>query len=160
MAEVVKMQVNTINKGVKTAKMAEMTIGIIKAFVVGGALCGLAQVIIDKTGLTPARVLVAYVCSGVLLTAVGVYRPLVEFAGAGATVPLTGFGYSLAKGTAKAIDEHGAFGIISGGLSGTAAGITAAIVLGFIAALIFPSQPKFRNLVSRNSTRKSQNKQN
>ena len=131
-----------------------MIIGILKAFAVGGLLCAVAQVIIDKTKLTPARILVSYVCAGVFLTALGLYRPLVEFAGAGATVPLTGFGYSLAKGTAKAIDQYGAFGIISGGLAGTAAGITAAIVLGFTSALVFPSRPKFKNFISENKKTK------
>ncbi len=107
------------------------------AFLIGGLLCGIGQVLIDTTKLTPARILTAYVVSGVLLTAVGVYEPLVEFAQCGATVPLTGFGYSLAKGVELAVDEYGLIGALSGGLTATAAGIAAAIVFGVIMALIF-----------------------
>ena len=95
------------------------------SFLVGGLFCAVAQIFIDKTMLTPARILVAYVTSGVFLTAVGLYEPLKEFAGAGATVPLTGFGYSLAKGVEKAVDERGVIGAFTGGLSGTAGGIAA-----------------------------------
>ena len=120
----------------------EIFIGFLKAFIVGGLLCAIAQIFIDKTTLTPARILVAYVCAGVFLTAVGVYEPLVEFAGAGASVPLTGFGYVLAKGVENAIAEKGFFGILTGGLTGASAGITAAMVFGFFAALIAPSRPK------------------
>ena len=109
-------------------------------FLVGGVLCLIGQLLIDLTRLTPARILVAYVVSGVLLTALGLYEPLVNFAGAGATVPLTGFGYSLAKGVQKAITEHGALGILTGGITATAAGITAAVVFGYVAALL--SKPK------------------
>ena len=112
------------------------------AFLVGGAFCAFAQVLIDKTRLTPARILVFYVVLGVFLTGVGVYQSLVNFAGNGATTPLTGFGYSLAKGVEKAIEENGAIGIITGGLSGTAGGITAAMIFGLIVALIFKSKPK------------------
>ena len=95
----------------------------------------IAQLLIDKTGLTPARILVTYVCAGVLLTAIGLYEPLVSFAGAGATVPLTGFGYSLAKGAEEAVNENGFMGIFSGGLSACSAGIAAAMFFGLAAAL-------------------------
>ena len=119
-----------------------MLVKCIIAFVVGGAICLTGQALIDYTKLTPARILVGYVVGGVVLTAIKVYEPLVEFAGAGATVPLSGFGYSLAKGVEKAIDEYGFMGIFSGGLTATAAGITAAIVFGFIMSLIFKSKEK------------------
>jgi len=109
----------------------------IKAFIVGGLLCVIAQILIDKTKLTPARILVSYVTAGAILTAIGVYEPLVKFAGAGATVPLTGFGYSLATGVKKAVAENGLFGAISGGLSATAGGITVAVIMGVICAVIF-----------------------
>lgn len=115
----------------------------LKAFVVGGLFCLIGQILIDYTKLTPARILVSYVVAGVLLTAVGVYKPIVEFAGAGATVPLTGFGFSLAQGVEKAIDEFGFLGIFMGGLTATAAGIAAAIVFGYLMALIF--KPHDRN---------------
>lgn len=108
----------------------------LKAFAVGGAICVVGQLLIDCTKLTPARILVSFVVSGVLLTAIGVYEPLVEFAGAGATVPLTGFGYSLAKGVKAAVIEHGLLGALMGGLEATAAGITASVLFGFIAALL------------------------
>lgn len=116
--------------------------GFLKAFLVGGAFCVLAQILIDKTKLTPARILVSYVVAGVALTAVGVYEPLVKFAGAGATVPLTGFGYTLAKGVEKAVDETGLIGVLSGSITGAAAGISAAVVFSFIAAVVFPSHPR------------------
>ena len=116
--------------------------GLLKAFVVGGLLCVIAQILIDKTKLTPARILVTYVVAGVALTGLGVYQPLVDFAGAGATVPLTGFGYTLAKGVEKAVTETGLLGAITGGLTATAAGITAAMTFGFIAAVVLPSRPK------------------
>ena len=109
----------------------------LKVFLVGGALCAIGQVLIDYTKLTPARILVAYVVSGVILGAIGVYQPLVEFAGAGASVPLTGFGYLLSKGVKEAVAANGFMGIFTGGLSATAAGISAAIIFGFIMALIF-----------------------
>lgn len=109
----------------------------LKAFFVGGALCAVGQLLIDLTKLTPARILTAYVVSGVALTAVGAYEPLVNFARAGATVPLTGFGYSLAKGVEKAIDEFGLIGALSGGLTATAAGITAAIFFAVLMAIFF-----------------------
>ncbi len=112
------------------------------AFLVGGGICLIGQALIDYTKLTPARILVGYVVGGVILTALGIYEPLVNFAGAGATVPLSGFGYSLAKGVEKAIEEYGFMGIISGGLTATAAGITAAILFAFIMALFFKSKEK------------------
>ena len=112
------------------------------AFVTGGLICVVAQVLMDKTKLTPARILVAYVTLGVLLTAVGVYQPLVEFAGAGATVPLIGFGYTLAKGVEKAVAEHGLLGAFSGGVIATAGGITGAIFFGYFISLIFKGGDK------------------
>ena len=120
----------------------EMILNFVKAFAVGGAFCAVAQILIDKTRLTPARILVAYVCTGVALSAIGVYKPIVDFAGAGATVPLTGFGHVLATGVKKAIADDGAIGILTGGLTGAAAGITAAMVFGVLVALIAPSKPK------------------
>ncbi len=115
----------------------DILINCIKAFAVGGALCAIGQIFIDYTRLTPARILVGYVVAGVALTAVGLYSPLVEFAGAGATVPLTGFGYSLAKGVEKAVSQYGLFGAFCGGLTATAAGITVAMVSGLVMSLIF-----------------------
>ena len=109
----------------------------LKAFLCGGLLCAVGQIIIDKTKLTPARILVGYVVSGVLLQAVGLYQYLVDWAGAGATVPLTGFGYTLARGVEKAVAEQGLLGALTGGLSATAGGITAAMLFSLIAALIF-----------------------
>lgn len=120
----------------------DIVINCIKAFVVGGALCLIGQILIDYTKLTPARILVSYVVAGVLLTAVGVYGPIVDFAGAGATVPLTGFGYSLAMGVREAVDKYGLVGAICGGLTATAAGITVAITCGSIASLLFKSGDK------------------
>ncbi|MDD6175575.1 MAG: stage V sporulation protein AE [Firmicutes bacterium] len=114
----------------------------VKAFVVGGLICVVGQVLIDFTKLTPARILVGYVVSGVLLTALGVYEPLVNFAGAGATVPLSGFGYTLAKGVERAVREDGLLGVLTGGLTATAAGISAAMVFGYLAALISRSSDK------------------
>lgn len=111
-------------------------------FASGGILCAIAQVLIDKTKLTPARILVLYVVSGVVLTAIGIYEPFVQFAGAGATVPLTGFGYSLAKGVEKAISERGLLGALTGGLTATATGIAAAITCGWLVALCFKGKPK------------------
>ena len=112
------------------------------AFLIGGGLCVIAQLLIDYTKLTPARILVLYVCLGVVLTAVGVYEPLVNLAGCGATNPLTGFGYSLAKGVQKAVDERGLIGAIIGGLTGTAGGITVAIVSGLIIGALFKEKEK------------------
>ena len=114
----------------------------VKAFLVGGALCLIGQILIDKTKLTPARILVSYVVIGVFLGAIGVYEPLVEFAGAGATVPLTGFGNTLAKGVREAVDKKGLLGAMTGGLKATAGGITAAIVFGLLAAAIFKPKDK------------------
>ena len=116
----------------------------LKVFLVGGALCAIGQVLIDYTKLTPARILVAYVVSGVILGAIGVYQPLVEFAGAGASIPLTGFGYLLSKGVKEAVAANGFMGIFTGGLSATAAGISAAIIFGFLMALIFKPGDKKR----------------
>ena len=114
----------------------------VKAFLVGGALCLIGQILIDKTKLTPARILVSYVVIGVFLGAIGVYKPLVEFAGAGASVPLTGFGYNIAKGVKEAVQENGFLGILTGGLKATAGGITAAIMAGLIASFLFKAKDK------------------
>ena len=105
------------------------------AFVIGGILCVIAQILLDKTSLTPARILVGYVVAGVVLGAIGVYAPLAEFAGAGATTPLTGFGFLIAKGVRQAVDEKGLLGALTGGLSSASGGITAAICFGYLAAL-------------------------
>ena len=112
------------------------------AFLIGGALCTVGQLLISLTRLTPARVLVIFVTGGVILTAVGLYEPLVKLAGAGATVPLTGFGYSLAKGAIEGAREDGIFGALTGGIKNTAAGVAAAIVFGYISALIFRPKTK------------------
>jgi stage V sporulation protein AE len=114
----------------------------VKAFMIGGILCLIGQILIDKTKLTPARILVSYVVLGVFLGAIGIYEPLVSFAGAGATVPLTGFGYILAKGVKDAITEDGFLGIITGGLKSAAGGITVAIVSGLVVSLIFKPRDK------------------
>lgn len=114
----------------------------LKAFLVGGAICLVSQVLIDKTKLTPARILVSYVVIGVALGALGIYEPLVEFAGAGASVPLTGFGYNLAKGVKEAVTEQGFLGIFTGGLKACAGGIAAAIVAGLLASLLFKPRDK------------------
>lgn len=111
-------------------------------FIIGGLLCAVAQVFIDLTGVTPARILVTYVVSGVVLTAIGLYEPLVRFASSGATIPLSGFGYSLAKGVEKAVDENGLLGIIQGGLTATSGGIAATVVLALVWALLFKSKEK------------------
>ena len=108
----------------------------LKAFLCGALLCLIGQVLIDQTQLTPARILTGYVVAGVFLSAVGIYQPLADWGGAGATVPLTGFGHSLAKGVEKAVAEKGWLGVLTGGLSGTAAGITAAVTLGVLMALL------------------------
>ena len=112
------------------------------AFVIGGLFCVLAQILIDKTALTPARILVGYVVLGVFLGAIGVYGPLVEFAGAGATVPLTGFGYLLSEGVREAVRERGAIGIFTGALTAAAGGTSAALIFGFLASIFFKSKPK------------------
>ena len=114
----------------------------LKSFLIGGAICLVGQLLIDKTKLTPARILVSYVVAGVLLGAVGLYEPFAEFAGAGAAVPLTGFGNTLAKGVREAVDEQGFLGIFIGGLRATAGGITAAITAGLLAALLFRPKDK------------------
>ncbi len=122
--------------------MTETVLKFVYAFLIGGALCVIAQILIDKTPMTPARILVTYVCAGVVLTAVGLYEPLVKLAGCGAMTPLTGFGYSLAKGVQKAVTEQGLTGALTGGLTATSAGITTAMVSAFLAALIFRDKPK------------------
>ena len=114
----------------------------LKAFLVGGVLCLIGQILIDRTKLTPARILVSYVVIGVLLGAVGLYQPLVEFGGAGATVPLTGFGNTLAKGVKEAVQQDGFIGIFTGGLKAAAGGITAAILAGLVASLVFKAKDK------------------
>ena len=114
----------------------------LKAFIIGGLICIIGQILIDKTKLTPARILVTFVTAGVFLQLVNIYEPLVKFAGAGATVPLTGFGYTLCKGVYKAVSENGVIGIFTGGLTAAAGGISAAIVFGFLAALIFRSKSR------------------
>lgn len=119
------------------------------AFLVGGVLCALAQVLIDKTKLTPARVLVGFVTAGVVLTALGLYEPLVNLAGAGATVPLTGFGYTLAKGVEQAVSEQGFWGVFSGGLTACAGGITAAIVFALLASLSRSAAAAVKKAVSK-----------
>ncbi|MGN0678799.1 MAG: stage V sporulation protein AE [Oscillospiraceae bacterium] len=113
-----------------------------RAFVIGGLICVIGQLLIDLTKLTPARILTSYVVAGVILGAVGVYKPLVDFAGGGATVPLTGFGYLLSKGVREAVDERGIVGAFTGGFTNAAAGVAAAIFFGLLAALIFKSGSK------------------
>lgn len=120
----------------------EMCLEYLKAFAVGGLFCVIAQILIDKTKLTPARILVSYVVIGVILGAVGIYKPLVDFAGAGATTPLTGFGYIISKGVKEAVEKHGLLGALTGGLTSSAGGITAALFFGLIAAFIFKSKPR------------------
>lgn len=117
-----------------------LLLNFVKAFLVGGALCAIGELLLLKTSITPARILVGYIVSGVLLSAVGLYGPLAKFAGAGASVPLTGFGHALVTGVKKAIQEVGWIGAFTGGLTNTAAGISAAVFFGVIAALVF--QPK------------------
>ena len=112
------------------------------AFLVGGTLCVIAQILIDRTRLTPARILVLYVTVGVFLGAVGVYKPLVALAGAGATVPLTGFGYAISAGVREAVDKQGFLGVFTGGLKATAGGIAAAITAGLLAAILFRPKDK------------------
>lgn len=114
----------------------------LKAFLVGGIICAIGQILIDKTKLTPARILVSYVAAGVILTALGLYKPLVDFAGAGATVPLTGFGFTLATGVKEAVNEYGLVGALTGGVTATAAGITAAILFGWLVSLF--AKPKMK----------------
>ena len=114
----------------------------LNAFLCGGILCAIGQVLIDRTQLTPARILTGYVVAGVLLGALGIYQPIADWGGAGATVPLTGFGFSLAKGVKKAVVEQGWLGVFTGGLTATAGGITAAVVFGALMALLFRSGEK------------------
>ena len=114
----------------------------ILVFVSGGVLCAIAQLLIDLTRLTPARILVLYVTLGVALGALGWYQPLIDYAGAGATTPLTGFGYLIAKGTREAVDAQGLLGAITGGLGKTAGGIAAALIFGYLAALLFKGRSK------------------
>lgn len=115
---------------------------LLKSFVVGGLICVIGQLLIDYTSITPARILVLFVTMGVVLTAIGVYEPLVKFAGGGATVPLTGFGYTLAKGVQKAVNETGLLGALTGGITGAAGGISAAILFGFLCSLVAKSGDK------------------
>lgn len=122
--------------------MLDMLLPYIKAFMVGGLICVIGEILLMETKLTSARILVLFVVSGVILTAIGLYKPLVDFAGAGATVPLLGFGYSLATGAIAAVHESGLSGALTGGVSNTAAGIAAAILFGFLNALIF--KPKMK----------------
>ena len=114
----------------------------LKAFVVGGLFCVIAQILIDKTALTPARILVLYVVAGVVLGGLGLYRYIVDFAGAGATTPLTGFGNLIAEGVRRAVDEKGLIGALTGGFTASAAGISGAICFGFLAALVFKGKTK------------------
>lgn len=114
----------------------------VKAFLVGGVLCIIGQLLIDRTSLTPARILVAYVVAGVILGGLGLYKPIIDWAGAGATVPLTGFGSLLAKGVKQAVAQKGLIGALTGGITAAAGGITAAVFFGFVVALLFKSKPK------------------
>lgn len=118
----------------------EIFLNLLKAFILGGAFCLIGQILIDVTKLTPGRILVAFVVAGVLLTAIGIYEPLEKWAEAGATVPLTGFGFAMAKGIEKAIEEQGAIGILTGAMSASAGGVTAAVLCGLIAS--FVTKPK------------------
>ena len=114
----------------------ELLVSCIKAFVIGGILCAIGQILIDYTKLTPARILVSYVVAGVILGAVGLYAPIAEWGGAGATVPLTGFGYNLAKGVREAVDKEGLIGVLKGGLTASSAGIATAIAAAVVTALL------------------------
>ena len=114
----------------------------LKAFLVGGTICLIGQILVDKTKLTPARILVGYVVLGVVLSGIGVYQPFADFAGSGATVPLTGFGHSLARGVREAVDSGGFLGIFTGGLKATAGGIAAAVCAGLAAAFLFKDKDK------------------
>ena len=117
-------------------------VSVIRAFLVGGLLCLIGQVLIDKTSLTPARILTGYVVTGVVLGGLGLYGPLARWAGAGATVPLTGFGYLLAKGTRQAVESDGLIGALTGGAAAAAGGVAAAVVFSMLAAFLFPSKEK------------------
>jgi len=114
----------------------------IKAFIIGGILCLIGQILVDKTRLTPARILVGYVVAGVILSALGIYEPLLNFSGAGASVPLSGFGHTLAQGVRDAVNKDGIIGVFTGGLSSAAGGITAAVFAGLLAAIIFKAKDK------------------
>ncbi len=114
----------------------------LKAFLVGGVLCAIGQILIDKTKLTPAKILVSYVVAGAVLGGLGIYQYIADWGGAGATVPLTGFGYNLAKGVQKAVSEQGVLGVLTGGVKASAAGITAAIFFGYLMALLFRPKDK------------------
>ncbi len=120
-----------------------MFVSFLKTFLVGGALCAIAQVLIDRTKFTPARILTVYVVAGVILGAAGLYQPFADWAGAGATVPLTGFGNLLARGVRQAVAEKGLPGAFTGGLTAAAGGITAAVFFGFLASLVFKSRDKY-----------------
>ena len=122
--------------------MMEMIMPYVWAFLIGGGFCVIAQILIDRTRLTPARILVSYVVAGVFLGAVGLYKPLVELAGAGATTPLTGFGYLISEGVRKAVNERGLLGALTGGLTAAAGGTAAALCFGYLAALIFHGKPR------------------
>ncbi len=115
----------------------DILLKFLRAFIVGGLLCVIAQILIDKTKLTPARILVSYVTVGVILGAIGVYKPLVDIAGAGATVPLTGFGYLISEGVREAVDKQGLLGALTGGFTAAAGGIAAALIFGYLAAVFF-----------------------
>ena len=115
----------------------DFVLQLVRAFIVGGSLCAIAQILIDKTKLTPARILVTYVVAGVILGAMGIYKPLVDFAGAGATVPLTGFGYLISDGIREAVDERGLLGALTGAFTAAAGGISAALVFGYLSAVVF-----------------------
>ena len=119
-----------------------MLYDILKAFLVGGALCAVGQLLIDYTNLTPARILTGFVVSGVILSAFGLYQPLADFAGAGASVPLTGFGHLIAEGIRKAVERDGLLGIFTGGLTAAAGGVTAALLFGLAASAVFPQRDK------------------
>ena len=120
----------------------EAIIPYLKCFLVGGALCAIGQILIDRTGLTPARILTAYVVAGVVLGALGLYQPLIDWAGAGASVPLTGFGNNLAKGVREAVGEQGWLGVFTGGFTSSAAGICAALLFGWLVAMLFRAREK------------------
>ena len=120
----------------------ELLLTYLRVFLVGGIFCVIAQILIDRTKLTPARILVTYVVAGVVLGGIGIYEPIVDFAGAGATVPLTGFGYLISKGVKEAVGEQGLLGALTGGLRAAAGGIAAALVFGYLACLISKGKPK------------------
>jgi len=122
--------------------MADMLLPYFRAFLVGGIFCVIAQILVDKTKLTPARILVIYVVAGVILGGIGIYQPIVDFAGAGATIPLTGFGFAISKGIREAVDEQGLLGALTGALKATAGGISAALIFGYLACLVFRGKPK------------------